>query len=302
MSNETPESGTGEQPITTAAPRRVPMALVTWAFVTFILAIVVLLLIVKVVRGSTTPQRPPVTPAASGLVKAVTSLPASTFNSAGAPESQGPAPVVLSGQPTLVEAGHPDVVYIGAEFCPYCAAERWVLVAALGRFGTFSHLGATSSSTFEAFGGTTTFSFHGAVYRSRYVTFSSVEEYEEAPSGNAPAGFHVLERPSSFEQGVLKRYDSASFTTEPGALPFVDVANRLLVTGAGVGFSPGLLQGSSMGKIAGELSDPTSSVGRTVLGAANELTAAICSATGQRPVNVCTSTGVRAAAIRLGIG
>jgi len=302
MSSETPESVAGEQPVAAVAPRRVPMALVTWAFITLILAIVVILLILKVARGSTTPQTPPVTPATPAFAKALDSLPASTFNSAGAPGSQEPAPVVLSGQPLLAQAGRPVVVYLGAEFCPYCAAERWVLIAALGRFGTFSHLGATSSSNFEAFGGTATFSFDGAVYRSRYVTFSSVEEYEEAPSGNAPAGFHVLERPSSFEQGVLKRYDSASFTTEPGALPFVDVANRLLVTGAGVGFSPGLLQGSSMGKIAGELSDPTSSVGRTVLGAANELTAAICSATGQRPVNVCTSTGVRAAAIRLGIG
>ena len=37
---------------------------------------------------------------------------------------------------------------MGAEFCPYCATERWSVVMALSKFGTFSHLvGTTSSST-----------------------------------------------------------------------------------------------------------------------------------------------------------
>jgi hypothetical protein len=278
------------------------MALATWAFVALVLLIVVLLLVLKVTRGSTTVQAPPVAPAAPAVVQATTSLPASAFDSAGAPDSQGPAPSVLAGQPSLLVAGRPDLVYIGAEFSPYCAAERWALVVALGRFGTFSGLGATSSSKYEAFGGTATFSFDGATYRSRYVTFSPTEEYEEAPSSNAPAGFPALNKLPSFEQALVKHYDDEPFSSEHGALPFVDVANRLLVVGAGVGFSPGLLQGSSMGKIAGELSDPANTVSQAVLGAANELTAAICSATGQRPGNVCASVGVRFAASRLGLG
>jgi hypothetical protein len=32
------------------------------------------------------------------------------------------------------------MLYIGAEYCPYCAAERWPLVMALSKFGTFSNL------------------------------------------------------------------------------------------------------------------------------------------------------------------
>jgi hypothetical protein len=278
------------------------MALVTWAFVVLVLVIVVVLLILKVTRGSATAPVPPVTPAPADVVHAATSLPASAFDAAGAPHPQGPAPSVLTSQPPLVVAGRPDVVYVGGEFCPYCAAERWALVIALGRFGTFSGLGATSSSKYEAFGGTATFSFDGATYRSRYVTFSPTEVYEQAPSTNAPAGFPALEKLPSFEQALLKHYDSAPFSSEPGALPFVDVANLLLVAGAGVGFSPGLLQGDSMGKIAGELSDPVNAVSQAVLGTANELTAAICSATGQRPGNVCDSAGVRAGATGLGLG
>jgi len=278
------------------------MALVTWAFVVLVLLIVVILLILKVTRGSTTVQAPPVTPAPASVVQAATSVPSSDFDAVGAPAPGAPAPTVLSGQPPLVVAGHPDVVFVGGEFCPYCAAERWALVVALGRFGTFSHLGATSSSQYEAFGGTPTFSFDGAVYRSRYVSFTGTEEYGQSPSTTAPAGFALLERLSPLEVALLKRYDSPAFSGEPGLLPFVDVGDRLLVTGAEVGFSPGLLQGSSMNQISNDLSNPKSAVSQAVLGAANELTAAICAGTGQRPARVCERVGVKAAAGRLGIG
>jgi hypothetical protein len=301
---ENPEESTtsNEAAAAPARVRRMPMALVTWAFVVLILLIVVVLLVLKITRGATTVAPPPVAPAPLDVVRQVTSLPASVFDAVGTPDPNGPAPTVLSGQPSLVVDGRPDVVYVGGEFCPYCAAERWVLVAALGRFGTFSALGATSSSKFEAFGDTPTFSFDGSRYRSRYVTFSATEEYGERPSTRAPAGFPVIEDLPSFEKALFKRYDSAPFSSEPTALPFVDVANRLLVTGAGVGFSPEVLQGDSLGKVASDLSDPTTTVAQAVLGAANEITAAICSATDQVPKSVCKSTGVLAAASRLGIG
>ena len=56
-----------------------------------------------------------------------------------------------------------------------------------------------------------------------------------------------------------------------------------------------------MAQIADDLSDPTNSDTQAVLGAANELSAAICAATGGKPVSVCTSPGVRAGASRLGL-
>lgn len=40
--------------------------------------------------------------------------------------------------PALTAAGKPDLRYIGAEFCPICAAERWAMYVALSKFGTFS--------------------------------------------------------------------------------------------------------------------------------------------------------------------
>jgi thiol-disulfide isomerase/thioredoxin len=294
-------NGTDDQSPAGPPRRRVPMALVTWAFVIVILLIVVVLLVVKVTRGSTTVTPPPVAPASAGVVRAVTSIPSSVFNAVGAPQATGPGEAVLNGQPPVSIGGRPAVVYVGAEFCPYCAAERWALVAALGRFGSFARLGATTSSALEVFPGTPTFAFDGTTYRSRYVSLVAVEEYGARPSITAPAGFPRLHAPSPVEWALLRRYDTEPFVPATGTLPFVDVDNRLVVSGAGIGFSPGVFQGLSMTQVASDLTNPSSTDTQAVVGAANRLTAAICAATGGKPVSVCTSPGVRAGATRLGI-
>jgi Domain of unknown function (DUF929) len=285
------------------------MALFTWAFVILVLLMVAVLLVVKITRGATTVPRPPVAPASPAVVHSVTSLPQAAFDAAGGPDLDGPPPAVLSGQPSLTEGGRPEVVFVGGEFCPYCAAARWALVAALGRFGTFSTLGATSSSKFEVFPGTATFSFQGASFHSRYVGLLATESYGQKPSTVAPAGFPRLPGAPGLEQALLGWYDNGGSSTGgdsstgggSATLPFIDVDNRLVVRGAEIGFSPALLQGKSMDAIAGELSDPTSPVGEAVLGEANALTAAICSATGNMPRAVCESAGVHAAAAILGL-
>jgi hypothetical protein len=269
------------------------MALVTWAFVVLVLLIVIVLLVVKVTRGTTAVVPPPVTLAPASVVQQAATVPKAVFATVGAPAPGGPLPAVMSKQPPLVLDGHPAVVYLGSEFCPYCAAARWPLVVALSRFGTFVHLGATSSSGDEAFPDLQTFSFDGATYRSRYVSLSAVEEYGQPLDSTAPAGFPLLHHPTPLDQSLMKRYG-----TTP---PFIDIGNRVLVEGADIGFSPGTLQGVSMGQIAADLSDPTSPVAEAIVGAANELTAAICATTGQQPASVCRSSGVRAGAVRLGL-
>ncbi len=48
--------------------------------------------------------------------------------------------------PALISNGRPEVLYVGAEYCPYCAAERSAVAVALSRFGTLHGLGQTASS------------------------------------------------------------------------------------------------------------------------------------------------------------
>jgi hypothetical protein len=296
-----------DEPSTTeAAPvgRRVPLALATWLLIALVLAIVIVLLVLKITQGASTVagglSGPVVAPAPAGAVQAATTVAASVHDTVGAPVAPGPAPMLLGDQPPATDGGRPAIVFVGAEFCPYCAAERWVVVTALARFGTFTHLGAASSAANQVFPRSATFTFDGTRYTSRYVALAAVEAYADAPSTTAPAGVPKLHDPTALESSLVRRYGSQGGSR--AVLPFVDVGNRLLALGAGIGISPGLLSGQSMEQIAGSLSDPTSPVTAGILGAANEMDAVICTLTGQQPSTVCSSSGVRAGAARLGLG
>src|SRR5260370_14637165 len=77
--------------------------------------------------------------ALAGVVSKVTSVPASTMDAVGKGGGQVQAtPQQLNGQTALAANGKPEMLYMGAEYCPYCAAERWPMIVALGRFGTCS--------------------------------------------------------------------------------------------------------------------------------------------------------------------
>jgi thiol-disulfide isomerase/thioredoxin len=280
------------------------MALVTWAVIVLVLVVVVALLVFKVSRGNTPKAVVRVTPAPAQVVQEAASIPALVFNTVGTSAPDGPVPVVLNGQPPLVSNGRPEVVYVGSEFCPYCAAVRWALVVALSRFGTFGHLGQTRSSPAEVFPGLQTFTFDGAAFHSRYLSWSAVEEYGPSLDTTVPAGFPTLHRPSPEVRALLARYAGAGNgggSLDGATLPFVDIGNRVLIEGAGIGFSPGAIQGMSMDQIAADLSQPTSPVAEAVVGAANEITAAVCASTGETPAKVCRSAGARAGTARLGL-
>ena len=53
----------------------------------------------------------------------------------------------------------PEILYIGAEYCPFCAAQRWSMIIALSRFGTFSNLHFMTSSASDYSPSTPTFTF-----------------------------------------------------------------------------------------------------------------------------------------------
>ena len=82
------------------------------------------------------------------MVSKVTNVPASTLDKIGdgGGAFTGKIPPVNGGTP-LTANGKPEMLYMGAEYCPYCAAERWSMIVALSRFGTFSGLSTVHSST-----------------------------------------------------------------------------------------------------------------------------------------------------------
>jgi hypothetical protein len=298
---ETETSPTGG---VTTRSRGMPMALMTWALIALVLLLVVVLVAVKIAssgRHERVGAVPPTTPAPTSVLAALeeaSSLSARVASEAGI--SSVHPPDLLGGAPPLVQHGRPLVFYAGAEFCPYCAAERWPLVVALERFGTFTKLSLTSSSPAEVFGDTPSVSFRGASYSSRYIAFEAVEEYANRPGTPDESGFARTATLSPLGKLLVRRYDAPPYVTpvEQGALPFVDIAGRAIVVGAA--FSPGLLAGSSVRSVLAALHDPASPVFRAVIGAADLVTAVICEATGGRPDAVCSSPAIRSAVLALG--
>src|SRR5207253_2294553 len=86
------------------------------------------------------------------------------------------APTSITGPP-LLNGGKPEVFYVGGEFCPFCAVERWSMIIALSRFGNFSNVQYMLSSSSDVFPNTHTFTFRNAEYNSPYISFVGVEEY-----------------------------------------------------------------------------------------------------------------------------
>ncbi len=226
---------------------------------------------------------------AAGVVRDVTNVPAAVLDTIGVGAAQT-APAKIDAPP-LEQGGKPKVLYVGAEYCPYCAAERWPVVVALSRFGTWSRLGASQSATEDVYPDTQTLSFHGATYTSDYLSFTGVET-----AGNTRRGgvYEPLDELAPADAKIVQTYNKPPYTSSEGSIPFLDVAGKYVTSGAT--YSPELLKGMSRAEIAASLSDPTSPVAKAVNGSANVLTAALCEATSGQPADVCTSPGVTAAA------
>jgi hypothetical protein len=231
--------------------------------------------------------------ASAAVLKDIAGVPAATFDTVGAGTTTGG--ITKISAPALTQDGKPRVLYVGAEYCPYCAAQRWPLTVALARFGTWGKLGQTESASQDDFPNTPTLSYHGASYRSDYLSFTGVETTTNKPTGS---GYQPLDTLSATDQKLFDTYNKPPYVKgQGGAIPFADLGGRYVSSGAS--YTPQLLAGKSHAQIAAALKDPSSPVAKAVDGTANVYTAALCTLTGNKPGNVCTSTGVTKVASKL---
>jgi hypothetical protein len=219
------------------------------------------------------------------LTTQVTSVPAGVLDQVGSGQVTS-VPSKITGAP-LTSGGKPEMLYIGAEYCPYCAVQRWPMIVALSRFGTFTGLTAIrsgvrdGSGAAEPYPATPTWTFANSRFTSSFLTFTSVEEFTNKPD-KATGGYTPLQTPTAEQQALLTKYDSAN----SGAIPFLDFGNRF--TSIGATYDPTVLKGLDWNQIAADLHDPTTKVAKGVLGAANYMTAALCTLTGDKPASACT--------------
>ncbi|MDX6344422.1 MAG: hypothetical protein QOH87_4560 [Trebonia sp.] len=182
----------------------------------------------------------------------------------------------------LTSGGKPEVLYLGGEYCPYCATQRWAMINALSRFGTFSGLTTTHSSSTDVDPNTPTFTFYKSTYTSKYVNFTPVEEYGATSST-------ILQTPTAAQQALAQQYDPGSGTGSP--IPFIDLGNKYVQVGNLAPLSPTLLAGKSWSQVAAAMANPSGSqLGTAEIGNANYMTAAICKLTNNQPATACTPT------------
>jgi thiol-disulfide isomerase/thioredoxin len=184
----------------------------------------------------------------------------------------------------LTSNGKPEFLYIGAEYCPYCAAERWSIIIALSKFGNFSGLTYMLSSSSDTPSNIPTFSFVHASYSSFYVAFVSVEVQDR--------NRNTLQAPTSDQQNLINQWDPG------GAIPFIDVGGQYVIHPApssptlhsGAQFDPGILVGQNWTQIGQQLDNPSNTVTQRINGAADTLISAICKVDNGLPTTVCSQS------------
>lgn len=203
----------------------------------------------------------------------------------------------VNGVPTAVlQNGKPVFDYEGAEFCPYCAADRWALINALSRFGTLKGVRLMTSDANDVYPSTNTFTFRTATYASDWLVLVHTEDFDNQ--------HHPLETSTGLALAM------GHYNTGPNSgIPFVNLADRATSTGAT--FGPNLLHRDpnpsdtqspplTWNQITVELETPGSSIQTAVVGSGNWLTAGICKMTDNKPASACGNPTIQGLEAKVG--
>ena len=176
------------------------------------------------------------------------------------------------------QGGKPELLFIGALYCPFCASERWAIVKALNRFGTWSNLHSSESKGGAGgFGTISTFDLMNAHYSSRYVAFVSRDTEDR---DNNP-----LQPLSSEQQPLLNRYDPT------GGIAMVLAADHVMV---GAGFLPCAIDGKSFRDAQlGIQRGASATYVHDINAESNLITAYLCRADGMQPAAACGTPVVK---------
>lgn len=224
----------------------------------------------------------------AAAVSAVVDVPASALiASARAQLGRGqvsPPEKLPSNASQLSSGGRPEIMFICAEYWPGCAAERWALVMALSKFGTFTTLAGTTTAAAQASKRMPAFSFYGATYSSRYLTLASDELESNIDEGGGT--YPLLQPPTSQEMNMISTWDRAPYTTTNASLPFAYMGGKFLLTTAQ--YDASATSGMSFQAAANVLTSGTSTVSRRAEAAAGYLVADICTLTHHQPAQICS--------------
>ncbi len=187
--------------------------------------------------------------------------------------------------PRVAKGNKVGILYVGADFCPFCAGQRWALVLTLMRFGTFHGLQFMASSPTDVFANTPTFSFQKSTYKSKYVDFTPVETADRKGK--------KLETMNKAQNAIFNKFDMPPYAPTYGGIPFVYIDGQYMVSRPMV--APNELSGMDWAQVVASFKNQGSNLFQSVMPQVNALSAAICSLDGGNPDDVCSAPGVTAA-------
>jgi len=183
----------------------------------------------------------------------------------------------VTDEPLKRAGGKSLVFFMGAGFCPFCAAERWAIVRALENFGRWEGLVETASADHdEKYLNIPTVSFARARYESDHVEFIGLE--------TADRNFEPLQEPGEKDYEILDTFNPDQI------IPFLLVDGQFMQIGAG--YSPQILEGMDHAKVRAELANPASAVGKAMKAEIDNITAFVCRSIGGR-ATACNSEDIK---------
>ena len=162
---------------------------------------------------------------------------------------------------TMRRGGKLFVFFLGAEYCPYCAAERWAIVRSLQKFGQWEGLKQTiSAARDEQYLNLPTYDFTKATYTSSHIEFVAREIKDRE--------FKPLQKPLKTEEKLLRKFNPKK------EIPFLLIGGRFMQIGSG--FPPKIFIGHTFRQTETELKKAESEIRKTIDEEANIISALLC--------------------------
>ncbi|HXZ90800.1 MAG TPA: DUF929 family protein [Candidatus Dormibacteraeota bacterium] len=175
---------------------------------------------------------------------------------------------------TMRRSGKLFVFFMGAEFCPYCAAERWAIVRSLQKFGQWDGLKQTiSAARDQPFLNLPTYDFTSATYNSPHIEFVAREIKDRE--------FKQLQKLLKTEEKLVRKYNPKK------EIPFLLIGGRFMQIGSG--FPPKIFIGHTFRQTETELKKVESEIRKTIDEEANVISALLCLC--GLPPELCKETG-----------
>ncbi len=226
-----------------------------------------------------------VTPAVAAQLAAVTTIP---FRASDADWATAVFTRLTprAGQP-LTAGGKPEVHYVGTEVCPYCVAENWALLVALGRFGTFAGVSEIRSAGYPPIPPLDSWTFYGSSYSSEYLTFVPVETYSNilvSPRADPlrATSYRLLQKLTPAQQALMNEADKSHGT------PFTDFGGQAVMIGSPIPAQA--LEHLTWSQLTAALRSRRGVAAQEVIGAADYITAELCTLTRDRPATACPAS------------